>query len=114
MSDHRGHRPDPERIELLVERCEAISDAGLRDQVIELLRLVLELNGSGIRRMLDAAAGAPHLEALLAAWGRDAEVAGLLQLHGLELPHPQPAQAAPAAGPAGFVPLETLITSAAH
>jgi len=90
------------RIEYLAARCEAIGDAQLRADVLELMGLILELHGSGLRRMLAAVDAAPHLEAALAAWGRDAEVAGLCELHGVAIPR----RRAPSAP--GFVPLEEL------
>lgn len=94
-----------ERIEALVARCEAIPDATLRAEVLELMGLILELHGSGIKSLMAAAGEAPHLEAALAAWARDAGIGALCELHGVEIPR----RRAPAASKtANFVPLEEL------
>ena len=92
-----------ERIEYLVGRCEAIADLAVRAEVVELLRLVLALHGTGLARLLAVAAGAPSIEAAQAAWGRDEGLRLLLELHGLELP-----PSAPARGVGDFVPLAAL------
>ena len=96
-----------ERIEYLVLRCEAIADLAVRAEVLELLRLVLALHGAGLARLVAAAAGAPNLEALRAAWGRDEGLRGLAELHGLALPA-EVAPGASAGGRADFVPLAAL------
>jgi len=96
-----------ERIEYLMSRCEAIAEAAVRAEVLELLGLVLELHRAGLAGMMAAAAGAGDLEGLRAAWGRDERVRGLAELHGLELP-------AAAAGRGGFVPLAALAGSRAR
>ncbi|TAN23853.1 MAG: hypothetical protein EPN33_03285 [Acidobacteria bacterium] len=95
---------ESERIESLVARCEAIPDPALRSDVLELLRMVLEFHAEALAAMLQAAAEAPHIEALLAAWRREASVAALLELH--SLPFPQPTR--PPVPQGDFVPLATL------
>jgi hypothetical protein len=97
-----------ERLEALIARCEAIPDAGLRGDMIELLQRLLALHRRGLRRMLQTAAEAPRLEALWAAWERDGEVRGLMELHELRLQRPSPA----AAG--NFVPVTVLTGGGGH
>ncbi|MGN6592772.1 MAG: hypothetical protein ACTHJX_07730 [Terriglobales bacterium] len=98
---------DAERLEALIARCEAIPDAGLRGDMIELLQRILALHARGLRQMLQAAADAPRLEALWAAWERDGEVRGLLELHEL-----RPERPAAAAG--NFVPVTVLTGGGGH
>ncbi|MGH9466748.1 MAG: hypothetical protein ACRD1Y_05280 [Terriglobales bacterium] len=95
-------------MEALAARCEAIADRELRTDVLELLRLVLELHGGALEKMLRTAGEAPHPAALVAAWKREQDIAALVELHELEWP----AVAAPAP-PAGgnFVPLVALAGS---
>ncbi|MGH9487403.1 MAG: hypothetical protein ACRD04_07405 [Terriglobales bacterium] len=97
-----------ERITALVARCETIPDPHLRADVLELLRRLLDLHREGLEPLLRAAAEAPHLEALRAAWRRDQAVAALLDLHALEIPNP-PSQPPP--GGSNFVPLTALARS---
>lgn len=77
---------DAERIETLTARCEAIADPDVRADVLELLRLVLDLHTAGLRIMLESALEAPHLEAAIAAWKRAPEVDLLIELHSLQQP----------------------------
>lgn len=95
---------ESDRIEPLVARCEAIPDPALRADVLELVRLVLEFHGDALATMLQAAAEAPHLEALLAAWRRSPAISAVLQLHDLAFPKPPP----PSLPQGDFVPLATL------
>lgn len=74
------------RIEELVDRLEAIGDDELRAHMQELMRLILDWYAEALARLLSAAGEAPHVEALLAAWARDACVAALCELHGLAIP----------------------------
>lgn len=95
------------RIEELVERLEAIADDGLRAEMQELMRLMLDWHGAALARLMAAAAEAPHLEAALAAWARDGEVTALCELHGVTLPAPAPVRSAT------FVPIEQLTARSA-
>ncbi|MGH9484734.1 MAG: hypothetical protein ACRD1F_06735 [Terriglobales bacterium] len=94
-----------ERIEPLVARCEAIPDPSLRADVLDLLRLILEFHAEALAQMLSAAAAAPHIAALLAAWQRDPQIAALLEVHALALPQPS---SPPPHSPGDFVPLASL------
>ena len=99
---------DAERLEALIARCEAIPDAGLRGDMIELLQRLLALHARGLRQMLAAIAAAPRPEALWAAWERDPAVRGLIELHDLRLPQP------PGAAEGDFVPVTALTGGHRH
>jgi Fe-S cluster biogenesis protein NfuA len=85
MPETRNVRQIGERIEEALLELERGADARTLNQAEEVLRLVSELYGAGIERMLEiVAATAPGLVADLAA---DELVASLLLVHGL---HPDP------------------------
>jgi len=73
-----------QRIEELVSKIEAMSDPEARATGVELLQSLMELNASGIERMLEMAAdtGAAG-QGLIDGFGRDEMVRGLLLLYGL-------------------------------
>jgi hypothetical protein len=75
------------RVEALTAALEASTDAHARDCAKELVHLVLEFHGSGLKRILDVLGDAPRLVAERAT--ADPVVASLLALHGL-LPEEQP------------------------
>jgi Fe-S cluster biogenesis protein NfuA len=87
MLDDRQLQQKLARVEGLIQQVEALPDAGLRDQVRELVRQLLDFHGTGLARMVRqiAAAGPPGRE-LLDAWTGDDLIAALLLLHDL---HPQ-------------------------
>ncbi|HXE30604.1 MAG TPA: hypothetical protein VN515_02255 [Terriglobales bacterium] len=106
---------EEERIPYLVSRCEAIADPELRADMLELFGRVMALHERGLRRLLAAAAGAPHLEAARAAWERAPEVAALLELHGLDRADAVELWTSPPpSGGGSFVRLETLATGRAN
>lgn len=79
--------PDPaacgERIELLLEASTAAGPVA-RERAEELVRLVVELYGAGLERLLEIAHDAGALDDdLLAALAADELVSGLLLVHGL-------------------------------
>ena len=70
------------RLEELVRRAERLPDAGARDVTREIVQVLLDVHGEGMRRLLAAAGdGAP------AACQGDELLGALLMLHGL---HPEP------------------------
>ncbi len=73
-----------QRIEALIRKIEAMSDPEARATGVELLQSLMELNASGIERMLEMAAdtGAAG-QGLIDGFGRDEMVRGLLLLYGL-------------------------------
>jgi Fe-S cluster biogenesis protein NfuA len=72
-----------ERIELLLEAMSAHGPV-VRERAEELVRLVVELYGAGLERLLDLAHDAGRLDdRLLAALAGDELVASLLLVHGL-------------------------------
>ncbi len=73
-----------QRIEELIRKIEAMSDPDARATGVELLQSLMELNASGIDRMMEMAAetGAAG-QALIDGFGRDEMVRGLLLLYGL-------------------------------
>jgi Fe-S cluster biogenesis protein NfuA len=77
-------RATGDRIERMLEDLEATADSKTYDLASELLRLVADLYGAGLSRVVElAAAGGPELLGDLAA---DELVASLLLVHGL---HPE-------------------------
>src|SRR4051812_49684686 len=84
-----GDRPDPratgERIEVLLEAA-AAGGAVARERAEELVRLVADLYGAGLERLLEIAFNCGRLDdELLDRLAADDLVAGLLAVHG---PHP--------------------------
>src|SRR5665213_1304477 len=77
-------------IEGLVRRIEAIPDPVIREDVLTLVRSVMDLHGAGLKRMLDVlcSSGEPGRK-ILAAIGADDLAGSLLLLHGL---HPADTQ----------------------
>jgi Fe-S cluster biogenesis protein NfuA len=73
-----------QRIEELVGKVEAMSDPEARATGVELLQSLMELNASGIERMLELTAetGAAG-QSLIEGFARDEMVRGLLLLYGL-------------------------------
>ena len=77
-----------ERIAVLLEEIRSISDARVQARAEELVRLLMELYGAGIERLLRAAEDAAGGSAALTARvSNDELVSSLLALHGL---HPVP------------------------
>jgi len=72
-----------ERLERLIREMEAGPESPVRARARALVRAVLELHAGALRRMLDAVATDGARPALLEAFARDPEVAGVLLLHGL-------------------------------
>jgi len=84
---------DPDRLRATGERIDSLLDAAssggvvARERAEELVRLVADLYGAGLERVLDLAHEAGHLDDdLLAALAQDDLVASLLLVHGLH-PH---------------------------
>jgi Fe-S cluster biogenesis protein NfuA len=71
-------------IEGLVQRVEGIADREVRDDVLALVRSVMELHGAGLKRMLDvlSSSGEPGRQ-ILVAIAEDELAGSLLLLHGI-------------------------------
>ncbi|HKD67207.1 MAG TPA: NifU family protein [Candidatus Binataceae bacterium] len=73
-----------ERIERLLEEIRSMASPPTWERVDQLIRLILELYGSGIGRILDIAAdGGTAGEAIIDRFAQDELVSSLLVLHGL-------------------------------
>lgn len=76
-----------ERIERLLEEVRSMANPATWQRVDELIRLILQLYGSGLEQVLEIAADAgPSGQALIDRFTRDELIASLLVLHGL---HPE-------------------------
>jgi len=73
-----------DRIEALLEELRSSAEGRVWPRIEELVRLLTELYGAGLARMLDLAASQPDL---ITAFGRDELISSLLVLHDL---HPEP------------------------
>src|SRR5437762_5431262 len=71
-----------EQVETLTRALEASADAGARRSARELVRLILEFHGLGLRRVLGIIDAGPS--SLRQRMAEDPVIAGLLTLHGLE------------------------------
>jgi Fe-S cluster biogenesis protein NfuA/nitrite reductase/ring-hydroxylating ferredoxin subunit len=81
----RGNLGDiGERIERLLEEIRSMASPPAWQRVDDLIRLILELYGSGLGRMLEIAATAdPAGDALIGRFAQDELISSLLVLHGL-------------------------------
>jgi Fe-S cluster biogenesis protein NfuA len=71
-------------IEGLVQRVEGIADAEVRDDVLALVRSVMELHGAGLKRMLDVLSSSGETGRQILRVIAEDELAGsLLLLHGI-------------------------------
>lgn len=84
MSTPQNLRVIGDRIEQLIDDLSAIADPRVRDRVDELLRLITELYGAGLARVVELAAASDS--AVLQQMAGDGLVASLLLVHGLH-PH---------------------------
>ena len=66
----------------LLERLESLGDPAVREDARALVALLLRLHGESLARLVDITREGGQ-ESLLEAWKKDAQVAGLLLLHGL-------------------------------
>lgn len=81
-------KPDPQRIESLIEKAESLADPDARTCALELLQSLMELHGACLERLMQivsqrGAAGQDIQKAFVS----DEAVSGLLLLYGL---HPAP------------------------
>jgi Fe-S cluster biogenesis protein NfuA len=73
-----------QKIEALVRKIESLADAEARTSAMELFKLVMDLHGAGVERMMDIVfeAGEPG-RAMIDKLGQDELVGSLLLLYGL-------------------------------
>lgn len=83
--DDREARDRVARIEYLLGRIESLADPAARTTATETVRLLLELYGEGLRRIVThvGSAGGPTSETVLGTLVADELVSHLLLLHGL-------------------------------
>jgi hypothetical protein len=87
MSTEREMRGVSARIETLVEELETLSDPAVRGRVEELVRLLLQLHGEGLTRMLKVLQDQhPDPSPAVERFATDPVIATLLMLHDLH-PH---------------------------
>jgi hypothetical protein len=89
------------RIESLLEELRGSADPAVRERTEELVKLLVELYGEGLRLVLEAVHASPDAEETLDRMRKDPLVASLLVLHGL---HPTPARERIEAALAAFRP----------
>lgn len=84
MPEGRNLREVGSRIEVLLEDLRLVTDVAAREKAEELVRLLVELYGAGLERVMEIVAeDEPSGQALLIRFADDALVASLLVLHGL-------------------------------
>lgn len=84
MPDRGSRGQIGERIGRLLEEVRSMASPPAWQRVDELIRLILELYGSGLSRIVEITAqGGPAAEALLDRFAQDELIASLLVLHGL-------------------------------
>jgi len=81
MSTPQNLRAIGDRIEQLIDELAAVADPRVRDRVDEVLRLVTELYGAGLARIVELAEA--NDASLLRQFAGDGLVASLLLVHGL-------------------------------
>ncbi|SRR5579883_986971 len=87
MSQRAGAGQIGDRIERLLEEVRSTLNPAARDQVDELIGLILELHGSGLERIIEIAAREqPSASPLIERFTQDQLISSLLVLHGL---HPE-------------------------
>lgn len=89
MADQSNLRAVGERIESLVNQLESVADPATRQQVEELIRLLTEMYGAGLGRILHILNEHEGSKRVINGLGQDELVGSLLVLHGL---HPQNVQ----------------------
>jgi Fe-S cluster biogenesis protein NfuA len=89
MPEAKHLRSVGDRIEALLAELRTITDPRARLTAEELVRLLLELHGGGIERMMDLVDESPSGGELFERFAADDLVASLLLLHGL---HPEPVE----------------------
>jgi hypothetical protein len=92
VSDAKNLRTTGERIEQLLSELEGMPDRRALEHAEELIRLLTDMYGAGLERILDASCGAEPMcgPELLEFLGRDQLVSSLLLLHDL---HPESPEA---------------------
>jgi Fe-S cluster biogenesis protein NfuA len=81
--DDRQARERVAEVDALLERVEALPDAGARELALDLVGALLDLYGEGLARIIAAAGEASAGEPLAVALARDELVGHLLLLHGV-------------------------------
>jgi Fe-S cluster biogenesis protein NfuA len=83
MADRPQLREVGYRVEQVLGELRAVSDPVTRDRAEELVRLLVELYGAGLDRIVEVIAAEPGGQRLVARLADDELVASLLVLHGL-------------------------------
>jgi Fe-S cluster biogenesis protein NfuA/nitrite reductase/ring-hydroxylating ferredoxin subunit len=83
LLDDRGLQERVARVETLLGEIEALEDPKARSKAAEMVRVLLELYGEGLARMMETVAEGEERERTFEAFARDELVSHLLLLHGL-------------------------------
>ena len=86
MAQAKNLQAVSDRIESLIQELGSIEDPGARETAEELVRLLMEIYGAGLARILEIVAASPSAEPLLARFERDELLASLFLVHDL---HPR-------------------------
>jgi Fe-S cluster biogenesis protein NfuA/nitrite reductase/ring-hydroxylating ferredoxin subunit len=81
--DDQGLQERVARIETLLEEIESLEDPNARAKAAEVVRVLLELYGEGLARMMEVVAQGEEGETTFEAFAEDELVSSLLLLHGL-------------------------------
>jgi Fe-S cluster biogenesis protein NfuA/nitrite reductase/ring-hydroxylating ferredoxin subunit len=83
LIDDQGLQERVARMETLLEEIETLSDPNARSTAAEVVRVLLELYGEGLARMMEVVAEGEERERTFDAFAEDDLVSHLLLLHGL-------------------------------
>jgi Fe-S cluster biogenesis protein NfuA/nitrite reductase/ring-hydroxylating ferredoxin subunit len=90
MTQARNLREVGDRVETLLGELRTVAEPAVQRKAEEIVRLLMELYGSGLERIVELCAADEHADVLAEAFSDDPLVASLLVLHGL---HPIPVEA---------------------
>lgn len=83
MNQDNKSRQSMQKIEVLIDKVEQLSDPEARALTLELVQSLMELHGEGINRMLEVVSEDAAGQSIIERLGDDEFVAGLLVLYGL-------------------------------
>lgn len=83
LLDDQGLQERVGRMETLLEELESLQDPNARSKAAEVVRVLLELHGDGLERMMETVAAGDESERTFDSFAGDELVSHLLLLHGL-------------------------------